>query len=162
MTKTRQRSTMDGLPLRDGRRKFSIVLMPKDFKDAAPRDGDACAIALGCQRQLSAPFVHITRTMAYIATPSERGVELTNWPGKWVMERYTLSTASKKAVVAVDTGQTITDPLIVEVRPVQPKDRLGTRSPQRMLGGAHARNRGLRPNPLTAQGVRDYTGRLPA
>lgn len=162
MKKARQRSTMDGLPLRDGRRNFSIVLTPENFKKAVPRDGDACAIALGCKRQLSAPFVHITRTMAYIASPSDRGVEIAEWPGKWVMERYQLTTESRRAVVAVDTGQKITDPVIVSVIPVRAKDRLGQRAAGRMRGGAHAKNRGLRAGPLTASGVRDYTGRLPS
>lgn len=77
------------------------------------------------------------------------------------MERYQLSHASKKAVVSVDTGLSVAEPVVVDMLPVAKSNRLGKRDPKRGVGGAHAQNRGLRPRPVTIDGVRDYTGRLP-
>lgn len=156
------RRKMDGLPVFDAREPTTIVLDPKNFLEAVPGNGDDCAIAKACQIQFRTPFVHIMRTMAYVALPDERlGVQVPGIQGKWVMRRYYLDEKAKRAVQAVDERRALPENLAITFRPVDACHRLGSRKKDRGSGGSHAANRGLRPNVLDLRGVRNYSGRSP-
>lgn len=153
---------MNGLPLIDALEPTTIVLDPPNFLEGVPVNGDECAVAKACQIQFRSPFVHITRTMAYVALPDDRrGVPIPGMQGKWVMVRFMLDTAAKRAVQEVDTRQAIPRNTKITLRPIPPPQRLGARRKGRGSGGSHAPNRGLRPNVLDLQGVRNYTGKIP-
>jgi hypothetical protein len=166
------------LPVLESEDDLRIILAGKDFKNGKPGDGESCAIALACGRQLDCPALCIMRDHAYIVEPAPRprgkakqiGEAIPGYSGYWVVRRYRLDKEARRAVEDVDLGRAV--PIGVSIKLLHTEGTSDTRENRRVTQRrvTQRRKEGIPANPrhqktvgkvdpLTLAGVRNYRGR---
>lgn len=105
--------TLNGLPVLDAKRKFTLRVTESDIKKSTKRTPAGCAIAQACYRQLHVKEARIHLGRTYLRTND------TNWV------RYQTPSSARSEIIAFDRGGTF-EPTEITFRPVCVSERLGT------------------------------------
>jgi hypothetical protein len=105
---------IDGLPVVDARRSFTLHVTAKDIRGASTQEPGNCAIAKACRRELSVieARIHLSRT--YLRTNE----------GNWM--RYLTPLAARDEIIAFDRGGKF-ESAEFEFKAIPKRERLGTK-----------------------------------